>query len=628
MSNESHRSLHLIPGELVDHDGKYYRITEVLDFQSVIAVDPETGRAKHFSILELSAVKTDIRTTVKDIAVISDDEWKVAQFRLDAIRPLIDTPYSGRKDVEARALVLGIHFTTLYGWLRRYRNAESIDVLLPGKRGPKLGETRVSSQIEAILSAVIDEFYLKSQRLPPSTIINEVKNRCRNHKIDPPHPNTVRNRIASISERDKLRNRGYGELAKNKFLPVPGEFPNADYPLAVVQIDHTPVDLILVDDVYRKPIGRPWLTLAMDIHSRMVVGYYLSFDAPSITSVAMTVSQSILPKEDWMVLHNVDANWPVWGVMNTIFVDNGPEFRSEDFRKACIAHGIRVEYRPPGTPRYGGHIERLLGNFMRITHEIPGTTFSSIKDKDGYDPERHAAMTISAFERWLVILITKYYHMRPHSKLGMPPIKKWEIGIFGGYDTQGCGLPAIPGNRHKLMLDFLPNFPRTVQNYGIEIDHLFYYADVLRPWIAAVDPDSPNKKKKFVFRRDPRDISIIWFYDPELEQYFRIPFANQNLPTMSVWEFKQARARALKEGMRDVDENQLLDAISEMREVVESEAAKTKSARRALQRRAEHSKKVTPDEPLSQKNQPSVPLELTYIPSDIWDDDLDPIEVE
>lgn len=628
MSNESHRSLRLIPGELVDHDGKFYRIGEVLDFQSLIAIDPETGRAKHFNIRELSAVKTDIPTTVKDIAVISDDEWKVAQFRLDAIRPLIDNPYSGRKDVEARALELGIHFTTLYGWLRLYRNAESIDVLIPGKRGAKLGETRVNSQIEAILSAVIEEFYLTTQRVPPSSVIDEVKNRCRKLKIDPPHPNTVRNRINSISERDKLRKRGYGELAKNKFLPVPGEFPNADYPLAVVQIDHTPVDLILVDDVYRKPIGRPWLTLAMDVHSRMVVGYYLSFDAPSVTSVAMTVSHAILPKEDWLILHNVEANWPVWGVMNTIFVDNGADFRSEDFRKACIAHGIRLEFRPPGTPRYGGHIERLLGNFMRITHEIPGTTFSSIKDKDGYDPERHAAMTISAFERWLVILITKYYHMRPHSKLGMPPIKKWEIGIFGGYDTQGCGLPAIPGNRHKLMLDFLPSLPRTVQTYGVEMDKLFYYADVLRPWIGTVHPDNPKKKKKFIFRRDPRDISVIWFYDPELEQYFRIPFANQKLPSMSIWEFKQAKDKAHKEGMEDFNEDDLLDARSEMREIVESEAAKTKSARRALQRRTEHSKKVTPDDPLSQKGQPSTPLELTYFPSDIWDDDLDPIEVE
>ena len=32
--------------------------------------------------------------------------------------------------------------------------------------------------------------------------------------------------------------------------------------------------------------------------------------------------------------------------MNTIHVDNGPEFHSETFRNACMAHDIRLEYRP------------------------------------------------------------------------------------------------------------------------------------------------------------------------------------------------------------------------------------------------------------------------------------------
>ena len=84
--------------------------------------------------------------------------------------------------------------------------------------------------------------------------------------------------------------RGQKEKAKNKFTPTAGQFPNADYPLAVVQIDHTPADIILVDDQHRLPLGRPWITLAMDINTRMVVGYFLSFDPPSETSLSMCVS--------------------------------------------------------------------------------------------------------------------------------------------------------------------------------------------------------------------------------------------------------------------------------------------------------------------------------------------------
>jgi transposase InsO family protein len=59
-----------------------------------------------------------------------------------------------------------------------------------------------------------------------------------------------------------------------------GPFQGAEFPLAIVQIDHTPLGIILVDETARMPIGRPWLTLAIDVFSRMVTGYDLTFDPP------------------------------------------------------------------------------------------------------------------------------------------------------------------------------------------------------------------------------------------------------------------------------------------------------------------------------------------------------------
>ena len=46
-----------------------------------------------------------------------------------------------------------------------------------------------------------------------------------------------------------------------------------DHALEVVQIDHTPVDVIVVDEAHRLPIGRPWLTLAIDVATRVVAGF-------------------------------------------------------------------------------------------------------------------------------------------------------------------------------------------------------------------------------------------------------------------------------------------------------------------------------------------------------------------
>src|SRR5262249_36672907 len=62
---------------------------------------------------------------------------------------------------------------------------------------------------------------------------------------------------------------------------VPGEYA-VSRPLEVVQIDHTEIDIIVVDELTRTPLpGRPWLTLAIDVFSRVVTGFHVSMSAPS-----------------------------------------------------------------------------------------------------------------------------------------------------------------------------------------------------------------------------------------------------------------------------------------------------------------------------------------------------------
>lgn len=44
--------------------------------------------------------------------------------------------------------------------------------------------------------------------------------------------------------------------AAQKHAACPGHFPGADWPLAVVQIDHTRFDRMLVDDIHRLDIPK------------------------------------------------------------------------------------------------------------------------------------------------------------------------------------------------------------------------------------------------------------------------------------------------------------------------------------------------------------------------------------
>jgi putative transposase len=86
------------------------------------------------------------------------------------------------------------------------------------------------------------------------------------------------------------------KAARDRFAAVKTEFPGADAPLAVVQIDHTLLDIIVLDEEMRLPIGRPWLTLAIDVFSRMVFGYHLSLDAPSSFAVGLCLCHGMLDK--------------------------------------------------------------------------------------------------------------------------------------------------------------------------------------------------------------------------------------------------------------------------------------------------------------------------------------------
>ena len=67
--------------------------------------------------------------------------------------------------------------------------------------------------------------------------------------------------------------------------------------LEVVQIDHTEADLFLVDETTRVAMGvRPWLTLAIDVFTRMVVGFHLSMDKPSRVSIGLCMLNAVYDK--------------------------------------------------------------------------------------------------------------------------------------------------------------------------------------------------------------------------------------------------------------------------------------------------------------------------------------------
>ena len=569
------------PNSYVQYKNSVYKITQILNFDEVVGTNTKTKKAELLPIKDLSSIESDkninAESISKDINNIEDEEYLEAQRRYKAILPLLEKKLS-RQEAVQYSKNLGIHFTTLYRWQEKYKSTGTILGLISNKVGVRKGSKRLDSEIEIIIRKIIENYYLTIQKPSIQSVVNKVLSECKRLNIVAPHSNTIRNRINEISEYEKLLKHGSRGLAKTKYEPAPNKF-EADYPLQLIEIDHTPCDIILVDDEHRLPIGRPWITLAIDIYSRMIVGYYLSMNAPSVTSVGMCVSNAILPKDLLLSKFDINSNWNVWGYPETIHVDNGADFRADAVKRAGLAHGINIEFRPVGRANFGGHIERVIGTLMHEIHNLPGTTFSNIKQRGEYNSDANASMTFYEFEKWILTFITKIYHKRIHSSLSLSPEQQWEEGLFA--DESGIGFIQKPSNNSSIILDFLPIYERTIQKNGVNIEGLNYYDHVLRTKINQMEN---GKKKQFIFKRDPRDISYIWFYEETSQEYFKINVANQNMPSMTAWEFDLIKTELKNKGLKRVNQDAILEAREELHKQIEQSVKSSKKARRDSQR--------------------------------------------
>ena len=123
------------------------------------------------------------------------------------------------------------------------------------------------------------------------------------------------------------------------------------------------------------------------------------------------------------------------------------------------------------------------------------------------------------------------------------------------------------------------------------VDEVHYYSDVLRRFVKAREPGHARKKRRFTFRRDPRDISTLYFYDPEVKEYFRIPYRDTAHSPMSIWEFREARRRLEKQGIKEINEELIFRSYEQMRFIEEQARKETKHVRRKGQQRR-HLKQV------------------------------------
>ncbi|MFJ5962060.1 Mu transposase C-terminal domain-containing protein [Pseudarthrobacter oxydans] len=514
-----------------------------------------------------------VRIAAQGQLTMTDAAWEQARSRAAVIGALAARRKTRLADADRAAAELGVSRRQVYVLLGKYRHGSGLvtDLAVRRSTGGKGGH-RLPEPVEEIIRDLIRRRFLTRQKRSLASLHREIASVCAARGFKAPTRNTVTRRILMLSPVDVGRRREGAEAVRPS-QSAGGDVPVIGSVLEQVQIDHTVIDVIVVDERERLPIGRPYLTVAIDVYSRSIVGMVVTLEPPSAVSVGLCLAHANGDKRPWLERLGVEADWPMSGKPKMLYLDNAAEFKSEALRRGCEQHGIGLAYRPPGRPHYGGIVERVIGTAMRKIHELPGTTFSNPTERGQYDSEKMAALTLAELEKWLVLAVAAY-HGSVHGTLGQTPTGQWTAGVTA------TGTPSVSTNPTAFLVDFLPVIRRTLTRTGFVIDHVHYFANALKPWIGRRDSLGP-----FIIRRDPRDISRVWVLEPDGHHYVEVPYRSISNPAVSVWEHRQALGRLRERGARQVDEAALFRMIEQMRHVTDTAAKMTKRVRRETERR-------------------------------------------
>jgi putative transposase len=475
------------------------------------------------------------------------------------------------------------HWTTVYRWRNELKD-HGLDIAAVVDKTHAKGnrQPRYERDVTDIVEDAVDLVYMTPERKTVKDVLDKAEldvkaaNRLRPEALHLPLP--TRRLVSRIIKRipafDRCLARYGRTVANHRFRGVLGHRVT-DAPLRRAEIDHTLLDLMIVDDESGLPLGRPLLTLCVDDYTRCILGYHVGFEPPSYMTVARCLRHAFMPKWNLEADHpEVRHAWLAHGVMYELAMDNGLEFHSRSLEEVCFRLGIEIHYGPRMTPWFKGKVERLQGTLNReVAHGNPGTTFSDIFERGDYDPAKHAVIRLSVLRKIILMWIVDVYHQRPHRALHVPPDEMWRKCV----KTEDIRVPedpklldAVMGRRDE----------RTLTHKGIELDGLFYNSQDLINLRRLY-----GEKLKVDISIDDADIGTIVVFSPNESDYFVVPALKGDYAKgLSRWQHNVCQRYAAKH-LESFDPTGWLEAKERIAQMVRDEFA-LKSSRVKSRRRA------------------------------------------
>lgn len=562
-------------GAIVRFGGEEMKVVGARGFDS-LTLQSSTGEYFDAPLTDLE--KEANGSPRKSVIVDTIRQAKVAAY-VKELGPLLQRDRLTRAEVQAAGKALGISISSAYAAIARFQRSGSTDELPPPTRPGGRGKPRIHDKAEQIIQKLLEETLLNRRNLAPRSFYRKAKLELAKAGFEVSQA-TLRHRVANIPEHKwKKARKGYNE-ARRTDHPIAGSYPDVNKPLDAIQIDHWKADIEILSDDRLTVIGRVWITLAIDIYSRMVFGLHVAIDAPSTTTLGLAMINGMLRKDAVAAKYGITWDNPIYGPIGRLEADNAGEFTGKSIRATADHFNFRLKWRPLGAPQYGGHIERLNGTLAERFKELPGATGATPGERKAFRPEMTAAFTLEDLIRHVWLLVDEY-HNEVHTGIGMTPLEKFK-GYYFGPNGQKHRLPPIYVDSLEFRRQWYPLETRSLQRYGIRIDHLDYYSENISLLVK-------NRKKgeRLQIRRNPFDVREIYVFHPGLKEWVTVATRHLGFPVASIFELQQARKEALKRKRAPTPEV-LGKIIDEQRRHIEDAKKKTKTAQRDAARRSHH----------------------------------------
>ena len=394
------------------------------------------------------------------------------------------------------------------------RAAGDTRALIPrfDRRGSRV--VKQSDRVLQLLTEAVEEAFQASPAVNGITIhtklVAKVEHANRSllpfEQLKAPSLRTTYRLFERIEAYDRVRLKEGKRLADRRFkLAMAGA--RSDGILERVEVDHTPLDLFLIDERTWMPVGRPTLTVAVDHFSRMLLGYHLSYSNPSAAAVMGALRHAVLPKlpaAAAIANLKVEREWSCYGRPDRLVLDNGLEFHGVDLDSVAADLGIHLQFCPKHRPEFKGVVERYLGTInYHFVHQLPGTSLARWHKRGDYDPLKHAVLTIAEFTHLFEKWVLDVYAQTVHRSLNTTPWVKWHQGLERR-------TPELPESLRAFQRRIGLVAEARLGKGGIELKRIRYNAMTLDRIMRA---HGPGTRVRVLY--DPEDLGEIQVWGPQ-----------------------------------------------------------------------------------------------------------------